>query len=194
MITIYDILSNCLSCFQPLRKLCAKDVSPIDPRLGPYFSDGQRRVDYVLAYHIQKPSSVRRRSSKFGDNTFIRRLRRSISIRSSRAPLQPKEDPEVAAQEQQDDYHEDDKRFRREEFEENLLEMGLELEKDEEVGLISACVRVRACKCLYMDFVFQSPQALISSIVHHKKEIMSLLKRLRLKLQVAGSNTWIKDV
>uniref|UniRef100_A0A3Q3X4J6 Anoctamin n=1 Tax=Mola mola TaxID=94237 RepID=A0A3Q3X4J6_MOLML len=119
-----------------MRKLCAKDGSPMDPRLGPYFSDGQRRVDYVLAYHIQKPSSVRRRSSKFDDNTFIRRLRRSISIRSSRAPLQPKEDPEVAAQEQQDDYHEDDKRFRREEFEENLLKMGLELEKDEESQIL----------------------------------------------------------
>lgn len=54
-------------------------------------------------------------------------------MRSSRAPLQPKEDPEIAAQKQQADYHEDDKRFRREEFEENLLEMGLELEKDEGV-------------------------------------------------------------
>lgn len=54
-------------------------------------------------------------------------------MRSSRAPLQPKEDPEIAAQEQRTDYHEDDKRFRREEFEENLLETGLELEKDEGV-------------------------------------------------------------
>ncbi|XP_047436188.1 anoctamin-1a isoform X2 [Mugil cephalus] len=100
--------------------------------LGPYFSDGRRRVDYVLAYSIQKPSSIRRQSSKFGENNFIRRLRRSMSMRSSRAPLQPKEDPEIAAQEQRNDYHEDDKRFRREEFEENLLETGLELEKDEE--------------------------------------------------------------
>ncbi|XP_045888564.1 anoctamin-1a isoform X4 [Micropterus dolomieu] len=100
------------------------------PRLGPYFSDG-RQVDYVLAYHIQKPSSIRRRLSRFGDNNFIRRLRRSLSMRNSRAHLQTKEDPEIAAQEQQTDYHEDDKRFRREEFEENLLEMGLELEKDE---------------------------------------------------------------
>uniref|UniRef100_A0A8C2WGY6 Anoctamin n=1 Tax=Cyclopterus lumpus TaxID=8103 RepID=A0A8C2WGY6_CYCLU len=78
--------------------------SPLYPRLGPYFTDGRRRVDYVLAYQIQK---------------------------SSRAPLQPKEDPEIAAQKQRTDYHEDDKRFRREEFEENLLETGLELEKDE---------------------------------------------------------------
>lgn len=100
---------------------------------GPYFSDGQRRVDYVLAYHIRKSNSVRRCPEKDRDGNFVRRLRRSLSMRSSRAPLTPKEDPEIAAQDQQVDYHEDDKRFRREEFEENLLEMGLELEKDDEV-------------------------------------------------------------
>uniref|UniRef100_A0A8P4G553 Anoctamin n=1 Tax=Dicentrarchus labrax TaxID=13489 RepID=A0A8P4G553_DICLA len=116
---------------KPMKNLYADDGSPLYSRLGPYFSDGRRRVDYVLAYHIQKPSSTRRRSSKFGENNFIRRLRRSLSMRSSRAPLQPKEDPEIAAQKQRTDYHEDDKRFRREEFEENLLETGLELEKDE---------------------------------------------------------------
>lgn len=115
-----------------MKTLYADDGSSLYPRLGPYLSDG-RRVDYVLAYHIQKPSSVRRQSSRFGDNNFIRRLRRSLSMRSSRAPLHPKEDPEIAAQEQRTDYHEDDKRFRREEFEENLLETGLELEKDEGV-------------------------------------------------------------
>uniref|UniRef100_A0A672QED1 Anoctamin n=1 Tax=Sinocyclocheilus grahami TaxID=75366 RepID=A0A672QED1_SINGR len=41
------------------------------------------------------------------------------------------EDPELAAQEQRLDYHEDDQRLRREEFEENLREMGLEMEKEE---------------------------------------------------------------
>uniref|UniRef100_A0A8D3D4J8 Anoctamin n=1 Tax=Scophthalmus maximus TaxID=52904 RepID=A0A8D3D4J8_SCOMX len=102
-----------LSCFQPMKNLYGDDVSPLYPQPGPYFADGRRRVDYVLAYQIQKPSGDRRRSS------------------NSRAPLQPKEDPEIAAQEQRADYHEDDKRFRREEFEENLLETGLELEKDE---------------------------------------------------------------
>ncbi|XP_035484397.1 anoctamin-1a isoform X2 [Scophthalmus maximus] len=115
----------------PMKNLYGDDVSPLYPQPGPYFADGRRRVDYVLAYQIQKPSGDRRRSSKFGENNFIRRLRRSLSMRSSRAPLQPKEDPEIAAQEQRADYHEDDKRFRREEFEENLLETGLELEKDE---------------------------------------------------------------
>ncbi|XP_068172569.1 anoctamin-1a isoform X2 [Antennarius striatus] len=117
----------------PMSNLYLDDVSPLYPRLGPYFSDRRRRVDYVLAYQIQKPSSTQRKAPKFDKEklNFVRRLRRSISLRSSRAPLQPKEDPEIAAQDQQSDYHEDDKRFRREEFEENLLETGLELEKDE---------------------------------------------------------------
>ncbi|XP_056268841.1 anoctamin-1a isoform X2 [Pseudoliparis swirei] len=115
----------------PMKNMYADEGSPLYPRLGPSFTDGRRRVDYVLAYQIQKPNSIRRQSSKFSDNNFIRRLRRSMSMRSSRAPLQPKEDPEIAAQKQRTDYHEDDKRFRREEFEENLLETGLELEKDE---------------------------------------------------------------
>ncbi|KAK7912814.1 hypothetical protein WMY93_013025 [Mugilogobius chulae] len=52
-------------------------------------------------------------------------------MRSSRAPLQPKEDPELAAQDHPHDYHEDDKRFKRDEFEQNLRETGLELEKEE---------------------------------------------------------------
>ncbi|XP_041844184.1 anoctamin-1a isoform X2 [Melanotaenia boesemani] len=115
----------------PMRSFYADDGSSLHPPLGPYFSDGQRRVDYVLAYSIQKPSSsIRRHSSRFGDN-FFQRLRRSLSMRSSRAPLQPQEDPEIAARDQRTDYHEDDRRFKRKEFEENLLESGLELEKDE---------------------------------------------------------------
>lgn len=118
-----------------MRKLHADEGSPSYPRLGPYFSDGRRRVDYVLTYHIQKPGGTGHRSSKVTETNFIRRLRRSLSMRSSRAPLQPKDDPEIVAQEQQGSYHEDDKRFRREEFEENLLDMGLEMEKDEQVGV-----------------------------------------------------------
>uniref|UniRef100_A0A3B3VNS2 Anoctamin n=1 Tax=Poecilia latipinna TaxID=48699 RepID=A0A3B3VNS2_9TELE len=114
-----------------MKTLYASDGSLLHLPRGPYFSDGQRRVDYVLTYSIQKPSAVRRQSSKLSDNGFFHRLRRSLSSRSSRAPLQPKEDPEVAATEQQANYHEDDKRFKREEFEQNLQEMGLELEKDE---------------------------------------------------------------
>ncbi|KAF7653060.1 hypothetical protein LDENG_00087900 [Lucifuga dentata] len=115
----------------PMKSFNLDDGSPQCPRLGPFFADGWRRVDYVLAYHIQKPGSIRQQSSRFTDNTIMQRFQQSLSLRSSRAPLHPKEDPEIAAQEQRTDYHEDDKRFKREEFEENLLETGLELEKDE---------------------------------------------------------------
>ncbi|KAG9352134.1 hypothetical protein JZ751_020547 [Albula glossodonta] len=96
-------------------------------RQGLYFQDGQRRVDYVLTYHVKKPNSSRsrRHSSRFMESALAR------SIRRARAPP-PKDDPEIAAQEQSLDYHEDDKLFRREEFECNLQEMGLELEKDED--------------------------------------------------------------
>ncbi|CAL8244558.1 unnamed protein product [Lota lota] len=97
--------------------------------IGPYFTDGQRRVDYVLAYDIIKPDAVHHKSSCFADNCITRRI---LSLRSSPADLQLQEDPEVAAQQQQSSYHHDDKRFCRTEFEEKLLEMGLELEKDEE--------------------------------------------------------------
>uniref|UniRef100_A0A3Q0QTI6 Anoctamin dimerisation domain-containing protein n=1 Tax=Amphilophus citrinellus TaxID=61819 RepID=A0A3Q0QTI6_AMPCI len=77
---------------------------------------------------IQKSGSAQTRSSKSGANC-IQRL--CLRMRSSRAPLQPREDPEVAAQEHQTDCYEDDERFKRDEFEENLRKTGLELEKDE---------------------------------------------------------------
>lgn len=126
-----------------MRKLYAEEGSPNHPGFGPYFSDGRRRVDYVLTYHVLKPGGVRHRSSKATDTNFVRRFRRSLSLRGSKAPLQPKEDPEIVAQEQQGNYHEDDKRFRREEFEANLLDMGLEVEKDEQVG--NMCVFKSVC-------------------------------------------------
>uniref|UniRef100_A0A8C7UNT8 Anoctamin n=1 Tax=Oncorhynchus mykiss TaxID=8022 RepID=A0A8C7UNT8_ONCMY len=104
---------------------------PTCPKQGPTFQDGQRRVDYVLTYHIQKPQSFRRKTSHFGDYRILRSLRRSLSMMRGRDTPPPKEDPEVAAHKHRLDYHEDDKRFRQTEFEDNLREMGLELEKDE---------------------------------------------------------------
>ncbi|CAB1339612.1 unnamed protein product [Coregonus sp. 'balchen'] len=107
------------------------DEAASGPRQGPTFQDGQRRVDYVLTYHVQKPQSVRRKTSRFADYRILRSLRRSLSMMRSRDTPPPKEDPEIAAYKHRLDYHEDDKRFCQNEFEDNLREMGLELEKDE---------------------------------------------------------------
>uniref|UniRef100_A0A3Q2CZD4 Anoctamin n=1 Tax=Cyprinodon variegatus TaxID=28743 RepID=A0A3Q2CZD4_CYPVA len=136
-INVFFFPSKCAVCpmcvvtADPMKSLDVNDGSLLHAPLGPYFSDGQRRVDYVLTYSVQKPNGVRRPSSKPSEGNMFERLRRSMSTRSSKAPLQPREDPEVAATEQQDNYHEDDKRFKRDEFEQNLQEIGLELEKDE---------------------------------------------------------------
>ncbi|XP_031425597.1 anoctamin-1-like isoform X2 [Clupea harengus] len=113
----------------PLKSLKVDEVSKVG-RQGPYFRDGLRQIDYVLTYHVQKtPTSVRRQPSR----SFARSMRDSLmrSFRRTRQTPDPQEDPEIAAQEHQSDYHEDDQNFRREEFEENLREMGLELERDE---------------------------------------------------------------
>ncbi|XP_048118745.1 anoctamin-1a isoform X1 [Alosa alosa] len=112
----------------PLKSLKVDEESHVRKR-GPYFRDGIRRIDYVLTYHVQKPNSTNRQAS----HSFMRSMRESMrrSFRRTRQAPDPQEDPEIAAQEHQPDYHEDDKHFRREEFEENLREIGLELEKDE---------------------------------------------------------------
>ncbi|KAM6980355.1 anoctamin-1-like [Aplochiton taeniatus] len=114
-----------------LLKSLEADVGSVGANVGPYFQDGQRRVDYVLSYQVKMPGSIRRKASRFSKSVLYRSLRRSLSRRHGEPTAATKEDPEIAAQEQQVDYHDDDNKFRREEFEENLLEMGLELEKDE---------------------------------------------------------------
>uniref|UniRef100_A0A8C2G2D3 Anoctamin n=1 Tax=Cyprinus carpio TaxID=7962 RepID=A0A8C2G2D3_CYPCA len=105
-----------------LRKAQQGNERPKDPKLWPYFQDGLRRIDYVLTYHVQKPQSTRKQSAKSCLCFKFRRERSSPPVH---------EDPELAAQEQRLDYHEDDQRLRREEFEENLREMGLEMEREE---------------------------------------------------------------
>ncbi|RXN09471.1 anoctamin-1-like isoform X4 [Labeo rohita] len=97
-------------------------------RRGLYFQDGKRRVDYILTYHIKKTSSSRRHTSRLRDNAFTRTLRRGRAP----PPPAPKDDAEVGSPDHSLDHHDDDKCLRREEFESNLVEMGLELERDEE--------------------------------------------------------------
>lgn len=105
---------------------------------GLYFRDGRRKVDYILVYHPKRPS---------GSRTLARRVQHGDAAPAARGarqdrPLPGKGDVGAAGgPEPPTDYHEDDKRFRREEYEGNLLEAGLELERDEEVTVPASCGR-----------------------------------------------------
>ncbi|XP_018410046.1 PREDICTED: anoctamin-1 isoform X2 [Nanorana parkeri] len=99
---------------------------------GLCFKDGQRKVDYILAYTYKKSSGNRTPSKKSHHNNSVhssRGSKESHHLPGGGADLEsPEAEPRI-------DYHEDDKRFRREEYEGNLMETGLELEKDEETKM-----------------------------------------------------------
>ncbi|XP_062350197.1 anoctamin-1 isoform X6 [Cinclus cinclus] len=103
-----------------------------DCKYGLYFRDGKRKVDYILVYHYKKSSAGK---------TLARRAQQNdASVRSSKQdqPLPGKGvQLEMGDSEPHVDYHEDDKRFRREEYEGNLVEAGLELERDEDMYQIN---------------------------------------------------------
>ncbi|XP_032378200.1 anoctamin-1 isoform X1 [Etheostoma spectabile] len=119
---------------------------------GLYFQDGQRRVDYILTYHVKKPAggrSGRQPSHLLTENAVARSLRRGPQSfgehfrhhqaqrarDSSSLPSAPVADVELGCPGETFNGQEDHKVFRRKEFEGKLRDMGLELEKDEDTKI-----------------------------------------------------------
>lgn len=110
----------------------------VDPdaecKYGLYFTDGKRKVDYVLVYHYKRPSGSRTLARRVPPSDAAPAAARSVK---QDQPL-PGQGRPVGADEPEPpaDLHED-KQSRREEYEGNLLEAGLELEHDLDVTIRS---------------------------------------------------------
>uniref|UniRef100_A0A3B3XLT2 Anoctamin n=1 Tax=Poecilia mexicana TaxID=48701 RepID=A0A3B3XLT2_9TELE len=98
---------------------------------GLFFQDGQRRVDYILTYPVRKSGggrSSRQSDHSLTENFASRTVGQSKQVQGASTVA----DVEMGCLGETLNSQEDHKTFRREEFEKNLKEMGLELEKDEE--------------------------------------------------------------
>ncbi|XP_032138423.1 anoctamin-1 isoform X10 [Sapajus apella] len=157
----------------------------VDPdakcRYGLYFRDGRRKVDYILVYHHKRPSGSRTlaRRVQHSDTPFgARSLKQDHPLPGKGAPL------DVGAAEPPMDYHEDDKRLRREEYEGNLLEAGLELERDEDTKIHGVgFVKIHApwnVLCREAEFLkLKMP----TKKMYHINETRGLLKKINSVLQ-----------
>ncbi|XP_031244900.1 anoctamin-1 isoform X1 [Mastomys coucha] len=157
----------------------------VDPdaecKYGLYFRDGKRKVDYILVYHHKRASGSRTLARRGLQNDMV------LGTRSSRQdqPLPGKGSPvDAGSPEAPMDYHEDDKRFRREEYEGNLLEAGLELEHDEDTKIHGVgFVKIHApwhVLCREAEFLkLKMP----TKKVYHISETRGLLKTINSVLQ-----------
>lgn len=121
---------------------------------GMHFRDSKRKVDYVLAYHYRKCFA---RHPPGAGSPELTHGSASLALVSNGGTGKGRAEP----QRQDGDHHapqehpgvevielgpldalEEEKRLQREEYERNLVEAGLEIEKDPEVrggGLLLAC-------------------------------------------------------
>ncbi|XP_008853191.1 anoctamin-1 isoform X2 [Nannospalax galili] len=157
----------------------------VDPdaecKYGLYFRDGKRKVDYILVYHHKRASGYR---------TLARRGQHNDTVLGARSVRQDQPLPgkgglvDAGSPETPMDYHEDDKRFRREEYEGNLLEAGLELERDEDTKIHGVgFVKIHApwhVLCREAEFLkLKMP----TKKVYHISETRGLLKTINSVLQ-----------
>ncbi|XP_051001707.1 anoctamin-1 isoform X3 [Acomys russatus] len=157
----------------------------VDPdaecKYGLYFRDGKRKVDYILVYHHKRASGSKTLARRGLHNDMVLGAR---SVRQDQ-PLPGKGSPvDVGSPEAPMDYHEDDKRFRREEYEGNLLEAGLELERDEDTKIHGVgFVKIHApwhVLCREAEFLkLKMP----TKKVYHISETRGLLKTINSVLQ-----------
>ncbi|XP_008286030.1 anoctamin-1 isoform X2 [Stegastes partitus] len=111
---------------------------------GLFFQDGQRRVDYVLTYPVKKPGgsrSSRQSVQLLAENAVACSLRcgphscgedlRHHQAQRTGNPSCLQSSTMADVEGETFNGHDDQKAFRREEFEGKLRDMGLELEKDE---------------------------------------------------------------
>ncbi|XP_044537997.1 anoctamin-1 [Gracilinanus agilis] len=123
-----------LGAMDDLELLNSLAVDPdADCKYGLYFRDGKRKVDYILVYNYKRTPGhkILARRVLLGDGPPG-----AQGNKQEQHPLPGKDGPlDTGEMDHQGDHHEDEKRFRREEYEGNLLEAGLELERDEDTKI-----------------------------------------------------------